>query len=263
MAKYISKNIDAGLEATAALGSEGEWVQVERPPATAAERARAWASTWGIRQFQFFGVPEVGPWRELRRMGAIEGDEDAEALRQAADAGDWDDYMRRMGGPCVKRSKRPAGIERVETGRAGLYGEPLRKPLIRVGAVVYDARPHRWRINYKPSQQCIKPVYVTNADSVNELAIRNDNEPSSRPTAHPSNAFSAETPNEDRVALPPIDTPYAADAPPIPRTIAGSLSRDRRELEAMLIEVCGRDWRQQRTPASRTQPYWTPLEFCQ
>jgi hypothetical protein len=62
IAKYIAKNINGkGLEGKKAYGTE---FTIE----DAAERVRAWASLWNIRQFQFFGAAKVSVWRELRRL---------------------------------------------------------------------------------------------------------------------------------------------------------------------------------------------------
>jgi hypothetical protein len=64
VAKYISKSID------------GEGVDVDDETETtgkdAAPRIVAWAHTWGIRQFQFFGVPPITPTRELYRLQSID-----------------------------------------------------------------------------------------------------------------------------------------------------------------------------------------------
>lgn len=63
LAKYISKNIDGyRLEENAAESKAAAVV--------------AWASAWGIRQFQFYGVPPVGPYRELRCLGAPPSQDD-------------------------------------------------------------------------------------------------------------------------------------------------------------------------------------------
>lgn len=59
VAKYVSKNID------------GEGIDTDDEAAgTGVDRARrnvAWARLWGIRQFQFFGLPPITPRNELYR----------------------------------------------------------------------------------------------------------------------------------------------------------------------------------------------------
>ncbi|OLO11409.1 hypothetical protein BTW10_09990 [Chromohalobacter japonicus] len=67
IAKYISKNINGEQFA----GSSRYGTQLDKNGYhmdTAAPRVEAWAATWGIRQFQFVGLPSVSVWRELRRL---------------------------------------------------------------------------------------------------------------------------------------------------------------------------------------------------
>jgi hypothetical protein len=63
IAKYVGKNIDDSQGA--AHDEEGP---VEASASAPCERVDAWASVWGIRQFQGLGMPPVTVWRELRRV---------------------------------------------------------------------------------------------------------------------------------------------------------------------------------------------------
>jgi len=89
-AKYVSKNIDGkGLEGD--IDSEGQ-----KKISASVKRVDAWAATWGIRQFQFFGCPAISGWRVLRRMRgpvAVVGSV-LERARQAADDSDFAGYWR-------------------------------------------------------------------------------------------------------------------------------------------------------------------------
>lgn len=66
IAKYISKNID---------GYKMDDLKSDESDRSVKENARhvtAWASRWGIRQFQFFGGAPITTYRELRRLANID-----------------------------------------------------------------------------------------------------------------------------------------------------------------------------------------------
>jgi hypothetical protein len=133
IAKYIAKNIDGanvdwdkdtsvdGDDYTGVTGEEG------------ALRVRAWASIWGIRQFQQIGSVSVTVWREVRHaVEQLKEFSEAEVLAvvAAADAGDWAAFVGAMGGAFVARDAqtlRPR-VEEVE-GKPTRYGEPIKKLL--------------------------------------------------------------------------------------------------------------------------------------
>ena len=85
VAKYVSKSIDGeGVDFDDETGATGK---------DAAMRIVAWARTWGIRQFQFFGVPAITPSRELYRLPHIntssQGLSEAHQAIKANDYGKW------------------------------------------------------------------------------------------------------------------------------------------------------------------------------
>ncbi|WP_024609224.1 replication endonuclease, partial [Pseudoalteromonas sp. TAB23] len=101
VAKYVSKNIDGFALANEYDAETGEKLTQAVNP------VKAWASTWGIRQFQFQKSPSITIWRELRRVREeVQGNEQLEQIRQAADKGDFKTFVALMGGFGIGRDAR-------------------------------------------------------------------------------------------------------------------------------------------------------------
>lgn len=130
VAKYIAKNIDdTGLGVHL---DEADGIQLELDTASGnkARRVLAWASAWGIRQFQAIGQPPVTVWRELRRVDtpAVQGA--SMPMQQAHEAVNrdgerracWRAYMEAQGGAMKGRAQR-LKLATEHERREGLYGD--------------------------------------------------------------------------------------------------------------------------------------------
>ncbi|MDP8160688.1 replication endonuclease [Pasteurella atlantica] len=122
IAKYIAKNID-GFADDDVMSDEVKDIDLKEN----SKRARAWASLWGIRQFQFYGAGNISVWRELRRCltGKI-SDKKLEELRLFADMGEYACYLQGQGGALVKRTDQYANLCYEECD-ANQYGEVSKK----------------------------------------------------------------------------------------------------------------------------------------
>lgn len=113
VAKYIAKNIDDYGAMTEECHTDHQGEQLEFiPGGNKAQRVTAWASAWGIRQFQAIGQPPVTVWRELRRIEATIAAGGSKRLQRAHAAvhkteghrADWRGYMTEQGGAMVGRA---------------------------------------------------------------------------------------------------------------------------------------------------------------
>lgn len=174
MVAYMSKNLD-GLKTTKgdpqAAGdafdvSGGERIELGAA-VESARRVEAWATLWGIRQFQELGGGRVTCYRELRRVRDSHVNADVERVRVAADTAAYADFIvagRQLGLELVTETSeqliRQAAAEAglpcepsealadlvLEKNLLNKWGEPLRRLVrgVRVAAVEVKTRLWSW-----------------------------------------------------------------------------------------------------------------------
>ena len=166
--KYLLKNVNAPE-----ITQDFEDYETGETVTVSGSRVEAWASIWGIRQFQTQGSASVTVWRELRRLANAKGEQIDMSLLDilnAADKGDWAEFVRLMGGPTVKRSQallRPLFSNDNHFGPQSPalneteHGETYRKIvgiIMRQGAA-YLTRLHKWTIQKKASEASKKSSF--------------------------------------------------------------------------------------------------------
>lgn len=173
IAKYISKNIDDhGIDSHIDDYAEGDIApdligDLEIKPSM---RVEAWASTWGIRQFQPIGQPPVTVWRELRRVsegqaraagvGGIVHKAWLAAQKIAGVLANWALYVKAQGGMMLGRKcrvKMRCEVREVD----GLYGMaarlfPLGVALNCKGANTVWSERRFWRVVDVPASELDK-----------------------------------------------------------------------------------------------------------
>lgn len=180
MAKYIAKNLDGY-----ALEGERDH-ETGTPLSETANAVSAWASTWRIPQFHPFGLPSIGAYRECRRIRghslSQQFDERTEAVRAAADAGDFAGYITAQGGANVPRSQQWVRVARDDAPTLNSYDERVQK-VIGIYAShlgpdrIYRTRTLQWRIVAKNSEA------ATPWSSANNCGSLSVNRPEPAPSA--------------------------------------------------------------------------------
>ncbi|CAI0904299.1 replication endonuclease [Serratia proteamaculans] len=174
IAKYIAKNIDGY-----ALDGERDHETGELLTETAAA-VTAWASTWRIPQFQFIGLPSRGAWRECRKIRSIsladEFDDSVEAVRAAADAGDFAAYILAQGGTNVSRDDQTVRVARRAADELNAYDEEVQKIAgiyaPHIGADrIYETRTTQWRIVAKAV--AVEPLTLKSASGAPRSPVNN------------------------------------------------------------------------------------------
>ena len=162
VAKYVAKSVGHHVLPDSQDNAQGELLTVETGDVPGYRRVDAWAATWGIRQFQFIGLPPVTVWRELRRVTSDQAGAarvrwwEWDAWRAWAASGArtldgldgvacWKTFMHAMGGHCRGRRWSLRVARRIEPGRVTRYGEAV--PLSGMRVVGVECQSGRWLVS--------------------------------------------------------------------------------------------------------------------
>jgi hypothetical protein len=147
VAKYVSKSIDGE-----GVGTDDETGETGKD---SAPRIVAWARVWGIRQFQFFGVPPITPTREMYRLKTLESKSAGLIVaHQAVRENNYGAYLHAH--ESYSLDFKPTYIERESTRYAGEQVQRLQG--LKAGAIDLHlpenltTRTDEWRIESRRDQ---------------------------------------------------------------------------------------------------------------
>ena len=175
IAKYISKNID-GYALDGQLDHD-----TGKPLKDTAAAVTAWASTWRIPQFKPIGLPTMGAYRELRKLPrgvsiASEFDDRVEAVRAAADEGEFDLYIIAQGGANMPRDAQAVRVARKVTDEVNEYEEDIER-VVGIYAPhfglshVHVTRTAEWRI--VPKVLAVEPLTLKSGSAAPRSPVNN------------------------------------------------------------------------------------------
>lgn len=175
IAKYIAKNID-GYALDGQLDHD-----TGKPLKDTAAAVTAWASTWRIPQFKAIGLPTMGAYRELRKLPrgvsiASEFDDRVEAVRAAADEGEFDLYIIAQGGANMPRDAQAVRVARKVTDEVNEYEEDIERVVgiyaPHLGASrIHVTRTAEWRI--VPKILAVEPLTLKSGSAAPRSPVNN------------------------------------------------------------------------------------------
>lgn len=175
IAKYIAKNID-GYALDGQLDHD-----TGKPLKDTAAAVTAWASTWRIPQFKPIGLPTMGAYRELRKLPrgvsiASEFDDRVEAVRAAADEGEFDLYIIAQGGANMPRDAQAVRVARKVTDEVNEYEEDIERVVgiyaPHLGASrIHVTRTAEWRI--VPKILAVDPLTLKSGSAAPRSPVNN------------------------------------------------------------------------------------------